>query len=41
MLGVISKAIDPRAIGATGDVMTFAIPADKIREHFSRYINEK
>lgn len=38
VLGVITRAIDPKSQGASGRVMTFAIPADSITEEFKEYL---
>ena len=38
ILGIITKAIDPKDAGAHGHIMTFAIPSSEIRNQFRKHL---
>lgn len=38
VLGIITKAIDPKDTGAHGQIMTFAIPSTEIRKQFRKHL---
>ena len=38
VLGIITKAIDPKDAGAHGQIMTFAIPSTEIRKQFREHL---